>query len=445
MATITTELQAIRVEPVSLDAVRSLLAPQPAPCLSLYLTTHRSVPENTVDRPTYRYLVETLERTLDEAHPRDTVERLLRPFRLLAEDHDFWEHTRDGVAILAADGRARVFLLQQPVPTLALVGRRFHTLPLVHAASSLERCHVLALTSRRAWVFEAFVWHGPAGGADADASVTLDPVTLTTPGGESPSLEIADVVDVDILEPHRVQTGMGPAGMGASGTVHGGFGSRQDEVEKDTEIFLRFVDATVLEQLSRRTTLPLVLVAAPPLAATFRGLTKNAWLLEQHVPLDPALMARDTLAAAVTPLLAASRAARVGQAVAAFGRAVVTSRPATSRRWRGPPSPVASRRSSSKWIGSRPGTWTARPARSGPPTKPCQTADAAALSSRPSRRISSAPSRRPCSRRVARWSRSCATPCRPRAAWRRWTAPDHTPSPHVCVTPRGGAHALEPA
>ena len=180
---------------------------------------------------------------------------------------------------------------------------------------------MLALTSRRAWVFEAFVWHGPAGGADADASVTLDPVTLTTPGGESPSLEIADVVDVDILEPHRVQTGMGPAGMGASGTVHGGFGSRQDEVEKDTEIFLRFVDATVLEQLSRRTTLPLVLVAAPPLAATFRGLTKNAWLLEQHVPLDPALMTRDTLAAAVTPLLAESRAARVGQAVAAFGRA----------------------------------------------------------------------------------------------------------------------------
>lgn len=317
----TTERGAIRVEPVSLDAVRSLLAPQPAPCVSLYLTTHRSVPDNTVDRPTYRYLVETLERTLDEGQPRHTVERLLRPFRLLADDHDFWEHTRDGLAILAADGRARIFLLQRPVPSLALVGRRFHTLPLVHAASSLERCHVLALTSRRAWVFEAFVWHGPAGGTAADTSVTLDPVMLTTPAGEAPALEIADVVDVETLEPHRVQTGMGPAGKGASGTVHGGFGSRQDEVEKDTEIFLRFVDATVLEQLSRRTMLPLVLVAASPLAAAFRGLTKNAWLLEQHVPLDPALMTRDTLAAAVTPLLVESREARVGRAVAAFGRA----------------------------------------------------------------------------------------------------------------------------
>ena len=77
MATITTELRGMRVEPVSLDAGRSLLAPQPDPCLSLYLSTHRSVPENTVDRPTYRSLVETLERTLDEGHPRDTVERLL--------------------------------------------------------------------------------------------------------------------------------------------------------------------------------------------------------------------------------------------------------------------------------------------------------------------------------------------------------------------------------
>lgn len=321
MATITTEREAITIEPVSLDAVRSLLATQPAPCLSLYLPTHRNVPENTVDRPAYRHLVEALDLALAEAHPRHEVERLVRPLRLLADDRSFWEHTRDGLAVLAADGAARVFLLQRPVPPLALVGRRFHTLPLVHVASSLERCHVLALTGRRAHVLEAEVWHGPGGTAATGATIVLDPVTLTTSRGEAPALELADVVDVDVLEPHRVKTGMGPAGLGTSGIVHGGFGSRQDEVEKDTEIFLRFVDATVLEQASRRTALPLVLVAGPALAATFRGLTRNPWLVDTPVQSDPSLLTRDELAAAVAPVLVESREARVARAVAAYGRA----------------------------------------------------------------------------------------------------------------------------
>jgi hypothetical protein len=321
MATITTERRAITIEPVSLDAVRSLLTPQPAPCLSLYLPTHRNVPGNTVDRPAYRHLVEALELALADAHGRDEVERLLRPLRLLAEDRRFWEHTRDGLAVLAADGAARVFQLQRPIAPLALVGLRFHTLPLVHVASSLERCHVLALTGRRAQVFEAEVWHGPGGTATTGATIVLDPVTLTTPRGEAPALEIADVVDVDVLEPHRVQTGMGPAGLGASGIIHGGFGSRQDEVEKDTEIFLRFVDATVLEQASRRTALPLVLVAGPALAATFRGLTKNPWLVDTPVQSDPSLLTSDSLAAAVAPVLVESREARIAREVAAFGRA----------------------------------------------------------------------------------------------------------------------------
>lgn len=321
MATLTTERRAITIEPVSLDAVRSLLASHAAPCLSLSMPTHRSVPGNTVDRPTYRHLVESLERALDDTHPRGEVERLLRPLRLLADERHFWDHVRDGLVVLASDGVARVFLLQRPVPALAHVGARFHTLPLLDVASSQERCHVLALTSRHAHVFEALAWHAPVG-ADASAtSVTLDPVTFATPRGEATTLEVVDVVDVDVLEPHRVKTGMGPAGLGASGIVHGGFGSRQDEVEKDTEIFLRFVDATVLEQASRRTSLPLVLVAAPPLAATFRGLTKNPWLVDTPVPLDPSLMTDETLAAAVAPVLVESRAARIALAVSAFRRA----------------------------------------------------------------------------------------------------------------------------
>lgn len=106
---------------LSSDSVRSLLGPRPAPCLSLYLPTHRNVPENRVDRPRYRHLVESLELALAVARPRAKVERLLHPFRVLDGDDAFWEHTHDGVAIFAADGLACGFVLERPVTPLALV------------------------------------------------------------------------------------------------------------------------------------------------------------------------------------------------------------------------------------------------------------------------------------------------------------------------------------
>ena len=76
MATVT-ERMSVAAESLSLEAVRSLMQPQGDPCLSLYLPTHRNVPNNSVDLPTFRQLVGGLETGLAAAHPRHEIERLL--------------------------------------------------------------------------------------------------------------------------------------------------------------------------------------------------------------------------------------------------------------------------------------------------------------------------------------------------------------------------------
>lgn len=306
--TITAEV--LSIERLSPAALLELLAPQPAPCLSVYLPTHRNVPGNTVDPPAFRHLVEAVELSLEPAHSPAQIERLLHPFRLLEGDRAFWEHTREGLAVLAGGGGARVFLLQRPVPHLALVGDRFHTMPLVRIVSGLDRFEVLALTSRQARAFEGTAW-SDAGGTAVER---LDPVAIGTgPDGE---ILRAEVVDEEVFQPHRVKRG-----MGIEGIVHGGMGSKRDDVDADTEIFLRHVDETVHDRLSRRSELPLVLVAQPRLAATFRGLSKNPLLLEEFVPSDPHLMTADKVAAAVQPLVFAARGRTVAKAVASFSQA----------------------------------------------------------------------------------------------------------------------------
>lgn len=315
----TSAAERVEVEPVSAEAVRSLLEPHAPPCLSLCMPTHRNVPDNRVDRPAYRHLVEALELALSVSQPRDEIERLLAPFRMLADDVRFWEHTRAGLAMFGSDGRARVFLLQRPVVPLALVTKRFHTMPLVRAVMSCDRFNVLALTSRTARVFEAAVWHDPQG-STADP---LDPVPLVPLPGRPPVDELTrgDVIDEETFEPHRVQHGMGPAGLGTGGIVHGGFGSKQDDIDADTEIFLRHVDDRVREQVSRPGGLPLVLVAGARVAAMFRGLARNPFLLEEHVAKDPHLFAERDLADEVTAVFRRERARRIDREQRAFAQA----------------------------------------------------------------------------------------------------------------------------
>lgn len=318
MAT-ATDRASVMIETLSLEAVRSLLEPQVAPCLSLYLPTHRTVPDNTVDLPTFRQLVGGLEAALASAHPRHEIERLLGPFHGLAGDARFWRHTRDGLAVLASAGRARVFLLERPVKPLAVSMRRFHLLPLVRLATASGRCHVLALTSREARLFEGTIWR------DATGTVLgrLDPVALVSRPGHPPAESLArgDVVDAETFQPHRVERGLGPAGKAGRTAVHGGADARQDDVDADTEIFLRHVDEIVIDQASRPRGRPLVLVAGPRVAATFRGLSKNDLLLDDHIPKDPHLMGRDTLAAAVAAVFDAAAAARVTREIELYEQA----------------------------------------------------------------------------------------------------------------------------
>jgi hypothetical protein len=315
----------IEFEPLSPESLRPLLGAHEPPCLSLYLPTHRNVPENTVDRPAYRHLLEAFELALDLSHSRAEIERLLHPFRVLEADRGFWEHTRDGLAVLAAGGTAHGFLLQRPVAPLALVTPRFHLLPLVRLVASLERFTVLTLTSREAAVFEATAWADVAASTRArDVTIgPLDPLPLRAGSALEPAATLRRdlVIDEEILEPHRVHVGTGPSGRAAVRVIHGGAGSKQDDIDLDTETFLRHVDGAVEAQVSRPTGLPLLLVAAAPLAATFRGLSHNPLLLDEHVPLDPHLMSAGELAAVVAPVFAAAQSRRIARELAAFRQA----------------------------------------------------------------------------------------------------------------------------
>ena len=113
------------------------------PCLSLYQPTHRRHPENQQDPIRFRNLVRSLEESLHRKYPNREVRSLLEPFNVLANDHDFWNRTLDGLAVLGAPGVFRVYRLQRTVPELAVAADSFHAKPLLHILQAADRYHVL--------------------------------------------------------------------------------------------------------------------------------------------------------------------------------------------------------------------------------------------------------------------------------------------------------------
>jgi hypothetical protein len=78
-----------------------LRTPEP-PCISLYQPTHRHHPDKQQNPIRFRNLVKALEESLRQKYSTRDVRPLLEPLQNLAEDHSFWNHSLDGLALLAA-------------------------------------------------------------------------------------------------------------------------------------------------------------------------------------------------------------------------------------------------------------------------------------------------------------------------------------------------------
>lgn len=288
---------------LSLASVRALLEPHRPPCLSLYMPTHRNVPANLVDIHQFRRLVDSLEAGLLVKHRRDEVDRLLEPFHRLDANATFWQHTLDGLAVLSSDGKAEVFRVQQTFQPLALSTDRFHTMPLVRVAASIGRFDVLALTSREARVYEG-------------TTDQLDPFDLGDEAGGPGALGRWDFIDQDTFQAHRVRQR-----AGAMGSVHGGFGSKSDDIDADTERFFREVDRIVVDRVSNRSQLPLLLVAIAEHASLFRKLSANPRLLDEGIVTDPKMLEGPALVPLVRSVADADRRRRIDRLVTLFSKA----------------------------------------------------------------------------------------------------------------------------
>ena len=255
-----------------------ILGERAGPCLSLYQPTHRAFPERQQDPIRFRNLVKTLGDSLRQKFPDQGVEALLAPFHTLAADAAFWNHSLDGLAVLAAPDLFRCYRLQRPVAELAIVADSFHAKPLLRIMQSADRYQILGLDRHEAQLFE--------GNRDSVDEIPLAPGVPRA---------LADAVNRDIERDRVVRTHgpVDPRGMGR----HGRSDVKNDAIDADTRQFFRQVDRAVLEHHSRPSGLPLLLAALPEHHHMFREISSNPHLIASSIDVNPKVLSIDELRA----------------------------------------------------------------------------------------------------------------------------------------------------
>jgi hypothetical protein len=264
------------MDTLNIKDLEELLKEHEKPCLSVYQPTHRHRPDKQQNLIRFRNLLNELEKTLQKKFPKQKIPPLMEPFLALTRNHEFWNHTLDGIAVFGAPGFFRFYSFQRPVPELVVAADSFHTKPLLRILQSADRYQIIALSRDKVKFFE-----GNRDVLDEIGPIEGVPQTLTEALGE------------ELTEPHLTVASYGE-GADAPGMYHG-HGGRPDQIELDMERFFRAVDRAVLKHVSNPSGLPLMLAALPEYHGFFRQISRNPFLMAEGVEKNPDALSLDEL------------------------------------------------------------------------------------------------------------------------------------------------------
>ena len=256
------------------DFPNEILNVREAPFISLYQPTHRHRPENKQDLIRFKNLIQEVENSLKPKYPKKEISEIMKPFYELEEDRIFWNHTLDGLAIFRGGEKCIIYNLQRPVKELVLVSNSFHIKPLIRIFQSADRYHLLGLNRNEFALYE--------GNRYGFEKIEIGPETPTN---------IKEILGDEYTRPSLNTSG-------STGTFHG-HGSKRDEIDKDTEKFFRYVDRFVLENYSRPSGLPLILVALNEYHSLFQSISHNPLLMKDGIKTAYDALDIDTLRASV--------------------------------------------------------------------------------------------------------------------------------------------------
>lgn len=256
------------MEKITAEIIRELAENDDPTCLSFYFPTARAGQETRANPVRLRNQIgEARDRLKAMGVDDEIAQSLLKPVEDLLPDYDFWQHQRDGLAILRSQNVLRTFSTPKPAPELLVVSRDFHLKPLLPQLDGRETFHVLALSQGGVRLLRGDRWN----------------VKDVTPADMPKERE--DYAPLDDSE-SGIRQGPGiPAfsHSGNGGVMQHGFGRGKDEQKSLLMDYLHAVDRSLIKYLNKAGGGALILAGPEVATAYFRKVTEWQNIAEKTV------------------------------------------------------------------------------------------------------------------------------------------------------------------
>lgn len=278
--------------------------------VSLFMPTHRL--GSDTDALRWKNLVSGVEHELSAAGlRRNEIEELLAPAHELQADNHAWRYMSDGLAMFLSPGWSARFRVPVPLPSVATVGERFVTGPLVPLLARDGHFMLLTVSQREVRLLEG----------SRQRVEEIDPVDMPV------SLE--DVVEAPEPRSDAMARAVSRGGRGGRAVFYG-YGAADEHFKRDDIIlFLREVAGHVDSFLAGQG-VPLVLVGLAEQLTAYRSVSSYPHILDDDVRTNPDGLSPEELHERAWPVMAAQLERQRAEVTDRLGELGGTGRTATN-------------------------------------------------------------------------------------------------------------------
>lgn len=264
---------------LSKDELRLLIEKGKAPCLSIYMPTHKAGAEVQQNAIRLKNLLKEAEDRLVTGGRRPAeVEKLLEPVQALVKNNPFWRQQSSGLAIFLCPDIFRTYRLPGDFQPSVVLAERFHVKPLLPLFNTVGRFYVLALSQKDIRVLDCSRYS----------------VKETRPEGVPRNID--EVLKYDVFEK---QLRTRPAMTGATGQK--GSSAWTDYGKENILRYLQQVEKGLKPHLKEERA-PLVFAGVDYIFSMYREVNAYPYLLETAINGNPDQMSAEDLHAQAWPI-----------------------------------------------------------------------------------------------------------------------------------------------
>jgi hypothetical protein len=282
-------------------------------CVSLLMPTHRAGRATRQDPIRLKNMIrQARDRLAAQGESEEMADSLLKPASALLNDHDFWRHQGDGLALFLDGKHVRRYRTGVSLQEAMLLQERFYIVPLLQQATQNTRFFLLAFSPNRVRLLEG------------DRSEIRECQIAELPQDFG---ELGQYIDSEKqLQFHTEAAPQGAGGRVAVFHGHGGGGANASERKQRLVEFSRLIDRAWQQGLPAKPDgkVPLLLACDKSLAPLYREANSYAGLLEPVLAGNPDELRPDKLHKQAWSILTAELSAQGQATVRAFHEAEAT-------------------------------------------------------------------------------------------------------------------------